>query len=328
MLSSTFKTIDQAHVGVVTIFGKYRRVLNPGLNVVIPFIEQVHSRVPVQNQTAQLGFSAITKDQAAVHFTATIIYTVSDHTPETVQLVAFKFIDRNSFSTALTSAVEAAVREFVATKRQAEVLGLRGEIVGHAKSTLDEQLASWGYTLVDLTVNDINFGAEIQASMERVVTAKNLETAAQYEGQALYIQRTKAAQAEGAAIKIAAESEAEAARLRGAGLAAFRQELANGLAESAEVLARNDIGPEMLAFTMWTETVRDAAKEGTGNVVFLDGSVNSMQDTMRRMQGLLALEGAGADDDQPDTPPVQVHDVPEPEAPQVPKQKKGDKPTA
>lgn len=292
LLFSTLKTVDQAHVAVVTIFGKYRRVLNPGLNVLIPFIEKINRRVPVQNQTSQLQFSAITGDQAAVHFTATIIFTVSDHTPETVQLVAFKFIDNRSFGIALTSAVEASVREFVATKRQAEVLGLRGDIVNHAKTTLDEQLASWGYTLVDLTVNDIAFDAEVMTSMSRVVAAKNAQTAAEYEGQALLIARTKQAQAEGAAIKIAAESEAEAARLRGQGLAEFRKALAQGLSESAEVLEEHGVDSAMLAFTMWTETVRDAAREGTGNVVFLDGSVDSMESTMRQLQGLMVRKAA------------------------------------
>ena len=41
------RTIDQAHVGVVTLFGKYRRVINPGLNLVIPLIEKVRWKVPV-----------------------------------------------------------------------------------------------------------------------------------------------------------------------------------------------------------------------------------------------------------------------------------------
>jgi regulator of protease activity HflC (stomatin/prohibitin superfamily) len=165
LLWRMFTTIDQAHVGVVTLFGKYRRILNPGLNLLIPFVETVRNKIPVQNRTDQLQFSAITADQAAVHFISTIIFTVEDHTEDTIKLVAFKFIDDASFNTAITSAVEASVREFVATKKQAEVLGLRQEIVTHAKANLDDQLSSWGYLLVDLTVNDIQFDAEVMQSM-------------------------------------------------------------------------------------------------------------------------------------------------------------------
>lgn len=289
------RTIDQAHVGVVTMFGKYRRVLSPGLNFVIPLLEKVHSKVPVQNQTAQLQFAAITRDQANVHFTATIIYTVSDHEAETVKRVAFAFIDARAFGTALTSAVEASVREFVATQLQADVLGLRGTIVAHAKESLDEQLASWGYTLIDLTVNDIAFDAEVMTSMSRVVAAKNAQTAAEFEGQALLITRTKQAQAEGAAIKIAAENEAEAARLRGEGLANFRRALAAGFAEAADELAAQGVDPGVLSFQMWTETLRDVAKDGVGNVVFFDGSTDGYEQTLRRMQGLTAIDALDPD---------------------------------
>ena len=41
------RTIDQAHVGVVTMFGKYRRVLDPGLNFVIPLLEKEIGRAHV-----------------------------------------------------------------------------------------------------------------------------------------------------------------------------------------------------------------------------------------------------------------------------------------
>ncbi|MEN9710760.1 MAG: hypothetical protein RL441_752 [Actinomycetota bacterium] len=287
LLAMSIKTVDQATVGVITMFGKYRRVINPGLNFLIPVLERVAVWVPVQNQTVQLKFSAITGDQAAVHFTATIIYTVSDHDPETVKLVAFKFINAASFQTALNSAIEASVREFVATKKQAEVLGLRQEIVIHAKTTLDEQVASWGYTISDLQINDVSFDAQVMESMSRVVAAKNAQTAAEFEGQALLITKTKNAEAEGAAIRIAAENEAEAARLRGEGLAHFRRALAQGLSESAEVLEQNGIDPSILIFSMWTETIRDAAKEGAGNTIFIDGNMSTMEEAMKRIQGLI-----------------------------------------
>ena len=287
ILAAGLKTIDQAHVGVVTMFGKYRRVLNPGLNVILPFIEHVNWKIPVQNQTNQLEFSAITGDQAAVHFKATIIFAVSDHQAETIQLVAFKFISPNAFTIAMTSAVEAAVREFVATKKQAEVLGLRTEIASHAKDNLNEQLGSWGYNLVDLAINDITFDKAVMDSMSRVVAATNAQTAAEFEGQALLITKTKAAEAEGAAIRIAAENEATAAKLRGEGLANFRTALAQGLSDSAKMLEAQGVGSGVLALTLWTEAIRDAAQNGQGNVIFLDGNIATMEEAMRRLQGLM-----------------------------------------
>lgn len=287
LLTRMFKTVDQAHVAVVTMFGKYRRVMNPGLNVMIPFLERIYQRVPIQNQTVQLQFATITNDQAQVFIKATVIFTVMNHEPETIQLVAFKFINQESFATAMTSAVEASVREFVATKKQAEILGLRMEITSHAKETLGEQLAGWGFNVVDLQITDLSFDAEVMTSMSRIVAATNAKTAATAEGEALLITRTKSAEAEGAAIRIAAENEATAARLRGQGLAEFRKALAQGLSESAQVLEGHGIDPGILAFTLWTETLREVAKEGKGNTIFLDGNIATMDDATRRLQAIV-----------------------------------------
>jgi len=297
VVTQSVKTIDQAHVGVVTMFGKYKRTIDPGLNFVIPFIEKVHQRVPVQNQTVPMEFAAITNDQAAVHFKATIIFTVSDHLPETIQLVAYKFITPKAFSLAMTSAVEAAVREFVATKKQAEVLGLRTEIALHAKESLDEQLASWGYRLVDLAINDISFDAEVMTSMSRVVAATNAQRAAEFEGQALLIKKTKEAEAEGAFIRISAENEATAAQLRGEGLANFRIALAKGFTEAANELTANGVDTGILAFTLWTETIRDMARDGKGNILFLDAGVGAHEETFKHLQGMLARQSGVASND-------------------------------
>ena len=129
----------------------------------------------------------------------------------------------------------------MATKKQAEVLGLRTEIASHAKESLNEQLAGWGYSLLDLAINDISFDQEVMTSMSRVVAATNAQRAAEFEGQALLITRTKQAEAEGAAIRIAAENEATAAKLRGEGLANFRTALAQGLSDSARLLENSGV---------------------------------------------------------------------------------------
>ena len=292
VLRKGVRTVPQAHVAVVTRFGKHRKILQAGLHIVNPFVDKVAMVIPVQNQTAALQFAAITEDQASVDFTATIIYTVADDQDATIQLVAFKFINPNAFDVALTSAVEASVREFVAGKKQAEVLGLRQSIVDHAKSTLDDQLASWGYELVDLTVNDISFDADVMKSMSRVVAAKNAQTAAEFEGQALLITRTKQAEAEGRALVIAAENGAEAARLRGEGIAAQRAAIAKGLSESSSLLTGAGLDMSLLAFSLWTDTLREIALQSKGNTVFLDGGMDSFHDALRRTQAFIATPPA------------------------------------
>jgi regulator of protease activity HflC (stomatin/prohibitin superfamily) len=278
-----FVTVGQNTVAVITMFGKYRRVMLPGLNLKLPFVEKIHSRVAVQNQAVELQFQATTIDQANVNFSTMVLYTVADASEETIKRVAFKFLDTRNFMQALVRSIEGTIRSYVATKRQAEILGLRTEIVLHVKEELDTQLAEWGYHLLDLQVNDISFGAAITQSMERVVASNNERVAAENEGAALLIRETKRAEAEGAAIKIAASAEMEAARLRGQGVAAFRREVAQGMAEAARAMEDAHLDPSFVLFAMWTEAIRHFAAEGQGNLITLDGSLDGMSNTIRQM---------------------------------------------
>lgn len=282
----SFVTIKQGTVGVTTIFGKFNRILRPGLNFRIPFIEKVAKRISIQNRSSELGFQAVTIDQANVNFTAMLLYSVLNSEEETIKNVAFKFVDDRNFMQALVRSVEGSVRAFVATKKQAEVLSLRRDIVEAVKEQLDKTLEDWGYHLIDLQLNDINFDEEVMRSMAKVVASNNLKAAAENEGQALLITKTKSAEAEGNAIKISALAEKEAAKLKGEGIALFRQEVARGMAGAAKEMEEANLDSSLILFSMWTEAVKNFAQEGKGNVIFLDGSTDGMQKTMKEMMAL------------------------------------------
>jgi regulator of protease activity HflC (stomatin/prohibitin superfamily) len=280
------KTINQGSVGVVTMFGKYRRVLAPGLNLVIPFIEQISKRVSIQNRSVELEFQAVTADQANVYFKNMLLYAVQNSEEETIKKVAFKFISERDLMQALSRTIEGTIRSFVANKRQAEILTLRKEIVEYVKDQIDQLLEEWGYHLLDLQINDITFDQVIMDSMSRVVASHNLKAAAENEGQALLITKTKGAEAEGNAIKIAAEAEREAARLRGQGVALFREEVAKGMSEAADRMRQANLDTNVILFSMWTEAVKNFAEYGKGNVIFLDGSPDGMEKTMKQIQAM------------------------------------------
>ncbi|MBA4146105.1 MAG: protease [Azospira oryzae] len=285
-LFTLFITIKQGNIGVVTVFGKYRRILRPGLNVRIPFIEVVHSRVSVQNRSVELSFQATTIDQANVNFKAMLLFSVLNQNEETIKNVAFKFVDKDSFMTALTRTIEGSIRSFVATKKQAEILSLRTEIVQEVKKQLDQTLEGWGYHLIDLQLNDIAFDETIMKSMAKVVASHNLRAAAENEGQALLITKTKGAEAEGNAIKIAAEAEKIASQLRGQGVALFREEVAKGMSQAAKEIQSANLDASFILFSMWTEAIRHFAEHGQGNTIFLDGSADNMQRTLQQMMSV------------------------------------------
>ena len=290
ILLSAFVTINQGYIAVITVFGKYSRIMNPGLNLRIPIIEQIYRRISIQNRSVELEFQAVTQDQANVYFKAMLLYAVINQTEEAIKNVAFKFVDQTNFMQALVRTIEGTIRSFVATKKQAEVLGLRTEIVKEVKEHLDNTLEEWGYHMIDIQINDITFDEEIIKSMAKVVATTNLKAAAENEGQALLITKTKAAEAEGNAIKISAAAEKEAAMLRGQGVSLFRQEVAKGMAEAAKEITSANMDASFLLFSMWTESIKHFGETGKGNVIFLDGSVEGMQKTLKQMAAYSKLE--------------------------------------
>ena len=286
----SFVTVQQGTVAVITVFGKYRRILTPGLSMKIHFIEKVYKKISIQNRSAELGFQAVTIDQANVNFTAMLLYAVVNQQEESIKNVAFKFVDDKNLMQALVRSIEGSVRAFVATKKQSEVLSLRRDIVEAVKEQLDVMLEEWGYHLIDLQLNDITFDEEVMRSMAKVVASNNLKAAAENEGQALLITRTKAAEAEGNFIKISAQAEKDASQLKGEGIALFRQEVAKGMAGAAKEMEGANLDSSLILFSMWTEAVKNFAQEGKGNVIFLDGSVEGMDKTMKQMMALNQMD--------------------------------------
>ncbi len=290
IISSGLFTINQGTIGVITRLGKYAGIKRAGLNWKIPFIDQIFKRVSIQNRSVELEFQAVTVDQANVYFKSMLLYSVQNEQEETIQKVAFKFISDKDLMQALIRTVEGSIRAFVSTKKQAEVLNVRRDIVENVKEQVDVALESWGYHLQDLQINDITFDEAIIMSMSKVVASNNLKAAAENEGQALLITKTKAAEAEGNAIKIAAEAERQAAQLRGQGVALFREEVAKGMSQAATEMKQANLDTNVILFSMWVEAIKNFAEYGKGNVIFLDGSSDGMEKTMRQIMAMQQLQ--------------------------------------
>jgi regulator of protease activity HflC (stomatin/prohibitin superfamily) len=290
LLAGSVSVIKQGYVGVATLFGRFSRILRPGLNFRIPFVETVYERISLQNRSVELEFQAITSDQANVNFKALIIYAVGDEQEETIKRAAFKFIDEKSFMQALVRSIEGSIRSFVATKRQSEVLSLRKEIVGEVNSHIEDELHDWGFHLINLQVNDISFDEAIMRSMAQVVATNNMKSAAENEAQAQYISKTRVAEAEAQAKRVLAQAERDADQLRGEGNALLRQNVAAGLADAGRVMEQNGVDPSFMLYTMWLECMRHVASHSHGNILSFDGSIEGFEKTMKQ----LTMLGNGA----------------------------------
>ena len=287
---TSIKTVGTGNVAVTTVFGKYHAIKRPGLNLLIPFIERLHRRISVQNRAVELQFQAITQDQANVYFTAMMVYSVFNEHEETIKNVAFKFVTEKDFLTALVRSVEGSTRGFVASMKQAEILGLRGEIVKEVKENLDSTVETWGYHVIDLQLNDITFDQAITTSMAQVVASNNLKAAATNEGDALLIRKTK--EAEASVPRCGSRPRPSAllpnCAVRASPCSARRSPV--GWRRQQRELEDNSVDSSLILFSMWTESIRHMAENGKGNVLFLDGSPAGMQDQMRDLMALQQLQ--------------------------------------
>src|SRR5580658_9517724 len=112
-----FRTVPQATVAVVTVFGKYHRIMREGLNFKLPW-EKVAYRLSLQNRALQLEFQAITQDQANVKFATMVLYAVAAADEDSVKKAVFSFATGQEFQLALQRTIDGSIRQFVATTKQ------------------------------------------------------------------------------------------------------------------------------------------------------------------------------------------------------------------
>lgn len=267
--------------------------MREGANFKLPW-ENVFSRLSLQNRALQLEFQAITQDQANVKFSTMIVYGVANADEDTIKKAVFSFATQNEFLLALQRTIDGSIRQFVASTKQADILGMRGEIVQHTKKNLDEVVSSWGYAVRDIQITDMTFDQSIMDSMARVVSSKNLLAAAENEGAALLVKRTKDAEAEAAYKTIGAEAEKKASSLRGEGLALFRRNMAEGMKEAADTLRAAGVDSNFLLYLEYTDALKYVADHAQGKVIFMDSGAGAAQRIIEGIAGLGADGGAGA----------------------------------
>jgi regulator of protease activity HflC (stomatin/prohibitin superfamily) len=296
LATSFARTVPQSTVAVVTVFGKYSRVMREGLNFKLPW-ETVSTRLSLQNRALQMEFQAITQDQANVKFATMVLYAVAGASEEAIKKAVFTFASMQEFQLALQRTIDGSIRQFVATTKQSDILGMRAEIVDHTKRNLDEVVLGWGYVVRDIQITDMTFDRDVMESMARVVSSKNLLAAASNEGAALLVKRTKDAEAEAAFKTIGAEADKKAAALRGEGLALFRKNIAIGMKEAADSLKSAGVDSRFLLFLEYTDALKYAADHGQGKIIFMDNGAAAPDRVVQGLLGILADMPSG------DTPP-------------------------
>lgn len=217
----TIRVIPQARAGVVERLGRYSRTLEPGLAVVVPFIDRVRPLVDLREQVVNFSpQSVITDDNVVVAIETVLYFTITDPRAATYEVAnPLQAIEQLTVTT-LRNVIGGLTLEATLTARESVNAELR--------TVLDEATGKWGIRINRVEIKSVDPPPDIRTAMEKQMRAERDRRAAiltaegEKQSQILTAegqQRAQVLAAEGAkqAAVLSAEGERQAAILRAEG---------------------------------------------------------------------------------------------------------------
>jgi len=153
------KTVPQGYGYTVERWGKFIRTLNPGLHVIIPFVDSIGFKQNMMEQVLDVpSQEVITKDNAVI--VANAIAYVNIVSPERAVYGV------ESFGIAIEKLIQTSLRSVIGEMTLDEALSSREHIKQKLKDSISDDIADWGITLKTVEIQDINPSSTMQASME------------------------------------------------------------------------------------------------------------------------------------------------------------------
>jgi regulator of protease activity HflC (stomatin/prohibitin superfamily) len=278
----SFFTVNTAEVGVITRFGKFLRVADPGLNWKWPFIDRVTGRVSLRVNQITLTMETKTKDNVFV----TIPISVQNRVhPEKVFDAYYKL---SNPAQQIQSYVEQVILGHVPGMTLDEVFASQSGIAAAVKQELDADMAGFGYEIVNVLVTDIVPDAKVKSAMNDINAAQREQVAATARGEAEKILVVKKA-----------EAEAESKALQGQGIANQRKAIIAGLQGSIEqfqkVVANASTSEvmQLVMVTQYFDTLKTIGESDKTNTLFLSHSPGAVKDISDQvLQSMLIAERA------------------------------------
>ena len=278
----SFFTVRTAEVAVITRFGKFLKVAEPGLNWKVPFFDTVAGRVSLRVNQITLTMETKTKDNVFV----TIPISVQNRVrPEKVYDAYYKLSDPVA---QIKSYVEQVILGHVPGMTLDEVFASQSSIAAAVKQELDADMATFGYEIVNVLVTDIVPDQKVKSAMNDINAAQREQVAANARGEAEKILVVKKA-----------EAEAESKALQGQGIANQRKAIIEGLQTSVEQFQKAVEGAsskevmQLVLVTQYFDTLKSIGENDKTNTLFLShspGAVNYVSEQI--LQSMLVAERA------------------------------------
>jgi regulator of protease activity HflC (stomatin/prohibitin superfamily) len=228
------KVVPQSQVYVVERFGKYTRTLSAGLNLLIPFLDDVAHRISVlERQLPEFSISVITRDNVEVRLEATVFYRVLD-----ASRTVYRIRDVDSaLHTAATSIVRSAAGKLELDELQSSRESMNQEIANNLQAAAEV----WGIEITRTEITDVIIDDKTKEAQRQQLNAERERRAAiaRAEGEKRAIElaadaKLYEAQKEADAVRVQAEADAYAVEVKARADAAQTRLLADAIADRGQ----------------------------------------------------------------------------------------------
>jgi len=162
--SYMFKVVNEYERGVRFTFGKYDRVMEPGLRIVVPFVQTWH-RVDMRVKAVDVPKQeSITKDNVTVSINAVIYYKVRDAEKAVIEVERYMY--------AVKQLAQTTMRNVVGQVDLDELLARRDKIAKQIREVIDEQTDPWGIDVHSVELKDIILAEDMKRVLARQAEAE------------------------------------------------------------------------------------------------------------------------------------------------------------
>jgi regulator of protease activity HflC (stomatin/prohibitin superfamily) len=252
-LARTIRIIPQARAGVVERLGRYSRTLNPGLAIVVPFVDRIRDTVDMREQAVSFPPQpVITEDNLVVNIDTVIYFQVTDPRAATYEIA--------NFVSAIDLLTVTTLRNVIGGLTLEETLTSRDSVNDQLRGTLDDATGKWGIRIHRVELKAIDPPATIKDSMEKQMRADRDKRAAILQAEGVKQSQILSAEGEKQAAILRAEGERQSAMLRAEGQAKAIETVFAAIHEG-------DADPKLLAY-QYLQTLPQIA-QGESNKVWI-----------------------------------------------------------
>jgi regulator of protease activity HflC (stomatin/prohibitin superfamily) len=208
--AKTIRIIPQARAGVVERLGRYSRTLNPGLTIVVPFVDRVKPLLDLREQVVTFKPQpVITSDNVTAHIDTVLYFTITDAKSATYEVAnPLQAIEQLTVTT---------LRNVVGDLTLEETLTSRDEVNTRLRLVLDEATGKWGIRINRVEIKAVEPPATIQEAMEKQMRAERDRRAAILTAEGVKQSAILTAEGEKQSAVLKAEGAKQAAILRAEG---------------------------------------------------------------------------------------------------------------